>query len=282
MAGIDGRVCVVTGATSGIGLVTAETLATKGAHVILVGRDRARANAALARIKRRVAGAAVESEIADLSRLDEIRSLGARLAALPRVDVLVNNAGAMFQRRQTTPDRLERTFALNHMAYFVLTAGLRERLAAAPAARIINTASSAHTAAVLDFDDLQSERGYGAIKAYGRSKLCNILFTRELARRLHGTAVTANCLHPGFVATRFADESGGLLSYLTRVAKLFAISPARGADTIIYLASSPEVAETTGQYFYRRRPAKTSAAAQDDRAASTLWQRSAALAGIKD
>jgi NAD(P)-dependent dehydrogenase (short-subunit alcohol dehydrogenase family) len=143
------------------------------------------------------------------------------------------------------------------MAYFVLTAGLRERLAAAPAARIINTASSAHTAAVLDFDDLQSEKGYGAIKAYGRSKLCNILFTRELARRLHGTAVTANCLHPGFVATRFADESGGLLSYLTRVAKLFAISPARGADTIIYLASAPDVAQTTGQYFYRRRPAKT-------------------------
>jgi NAD(P)-dependent dehydrogenase (short-subunit alcohol dehydrogenase family) len=281
MAGIDGKVCVVTGATSGIGLVTAETLATKGAHVILVGRDRARANAALARIKRRVAGAAVESEIADLSRLDEIRSLGARLAALPRIDVLVNNAGAMFQRRQTTPDRLERTFALNHMAYFVLTDLLRDRLIKSAPARIINVASEAHRRATLDFDDLQSEHDYRGFVAYGRSKLCNILFTRELARRLEGTGVTANCLHPGFVASRFGDDNGGLFRIGITIAKrLMAISLQDGAATSIYLASAPEVEGRTGLYFDKSKPATPSAAAQDDTAAQDLWRQSARIAGI--
>jgi len=277
-----GKTVVITGATSGIGEVAALALAKMGARIIAVGRSKARGDATLARLRSSAPGAAHALHLADLSRLSEMKRVAAQIADQEaRIDVLINNAGAAFGTRQVTEDGLGRNFALNHMAYFVLTAGLRERLAAAPTARIINTASSAHTAAVLDFDDLQSEKGYGAIKAYGRSKLCNILFTRELARRLRGTAVTANC-HPGFVAPRFADESGGPLSYLTRVAKLFAISPARGADTIIYLASAPDVAQTTGQYFYRRRPAKTSAAAQDDRAASTLWQRSAALAGIED
>ena len=278
-----GKTVVITGATSGIGEVAALALAKMGARIIAVGRSKARGDATLARLRSSAPGAAHALHLADLSRLSEMKRVAAQIADQEaRIDVPINNAGAAFGTRQVTEDGLGRNFALNHMAYFVLTAGLRERLAAAPTARIINTASSAHTAAVLDFDDLQSEKGYGTIKAYGRSKLCNILFTRELARRLRATAMTANCLHPGFVATRFADESGGPLSYLTRVAKLFAISPARGADTIIYLASAPDVAQTTGQYFYRRRPAKTSAAAQDDRAASTLWQRSAALAGIED
>ena len=281
MAGIDGKVCIVTGATSGIGLVTAETLATKGARVILVGRDRARANEALARIKRRVAGAAIESEIADLSRLDEVRSLGARLAALPRIDVLINNAGAMFQRRQTTPDRLERTFALTHMAYFVLTDLLRDRLIESAPARIVNVASEAHRGAKLDFDDLQSEHSYRGFAAYGRSKLCNILFTRELARRLQGTGVTANCLHPGFVASRFGDDNGGLFRIGIGIAKrLFAISLADGAATSIYLASAPEVEGRTGLYFDKCKPATPSAAAQDDTVAQELWLRSARIAGI--
>ena len=150
----------------------------------------------------------------------------------PRIDVLINNAGALFARRRLTEDGLERTFALNHMAYFVMTEGLRERLLASGPARIINTASAAHQGATLDFDDLQSAKSFGARKAYGQSKLCNILFTRELARRLHGTGVTANCLHPGFVATRFGDQSGGLISPLVRLAKFFAISPAKGAETM--------------------------------------------------
>src|SRR5215468_91808 len=241
MAGINGKVCIVTGATSGIGLVTAETLATKGARVILVGRNRARANEALARIKRRVAGAAIESEIADLSRLDEIRSLGTRLAALPRIDVLINNAGALFRRRQTTPDGFERTFALNHMAYFVLTDLLRDRLIKSAPARIVNVASEAHRGAMLDFDDLQSDHNYRGFAAYGRSKLCNILFTRELARRLEGTGVTANCLHPGVVRTRFGSNNGGFITNLVRSAIMSGgISPEAGAKTLTYLSSSQD------------------------------------------
>jgi NAD(P)-dependent dehydrogenase (short-subunit alcohol dehydrogenase family) len=167
------------------------------------------------------------------------------------------------------------------MSYFVVTEALRERLAASAPARIVSTASAAHQGAALDFDDLQSEKGFRAMKAYGRSKLCNILFTRELARRLHGTGVTANCLHPGFVATRFGDQSGGLISPLVRLAKFFAISLDEGAKTIVHLASSPSVAGTTGQYFYKCQPMTPSLPAQDDRAALLLWERSAALAGMK-
>jgi retinol dehydrogenase 12 len=192
-----------------------------------------------------------------------------------RIDVLINNAGALFARRRLTQDGLEFTFALNHMAYFVLTEGLRERLLASRPARIINTASAAHQDATLDFDDLQSANNYRALKAYSRSKLCNILFTRELARRLQGTGVTANCLHPGFVATRFGDQSGGPIAHVVWLAKFFAISPAKGAETIVYLASSPDVAATTGQYFYKCLPTTPSSQARDDRSALLLWQRSA-------
>ncbi|HXW30586.1 MAG TPA: SDR family oxidoreductase [Xanthobacteraceae bacterium] len=281
MAGMDGKVCIITGGTSGIGLVTAETLATKGARVIVVGRDRARTDAALARIKRRVAGATVETDIADLSRLDEVRSLGTRLAALPRIDVLINNAGAMFQRRQTTADRLERTFALNHMAYFVLTELLRGRLVKSAPARVVNVASEAHRGAMLDFDDLQSEHHYRGFAVYARSKLCNILFTRELARRLEGTGVTANCLHPGFVASRFGDDNGGLFRIgITLAKRLLAISVEQGAATSIYLASAPEVEGRSGLYFDKSKPATPSAAARDDAAARQLWLQSARIAGI--
>jgi NAD(P)-dependent dehydrogenase (short-subunit alcohol dehydrogenase family) len=199
----------------------------------------------------------------------------------PRIDVLINNAGALFATRQVTEDGLEYTFALNHMAYFVLTAGLRERLAASAPARIINTASDAHEGATLDFDDLQLEKSFSARKAYSRSKLSNILFTRELANRLHGTGVSANCLHPGFVATRFGDQSGGLISRFVWLAKFFAISPNEGAKTIVHLASSPDAASSTGKYFYKCRATTPSLPARDDRAALLLWERSAALAGMK-
>jgi retinol dehydrogenase-12 len=197
--------------------------------------------------------------------------------------VLINNAGALFGTRHLTVDNLEETFATNHMAYFVLTLGLKANLLAAAPARVVSTASDAHKGYTLDFDDLQAAKGYSAIRAYGRSKLCNILFTRELARRWSGKEVTANCLHPGFVATRFGDASGGFLSGAVRIGKaLFAITPEKGAETIVYLASSPDVAAITGEYFYKCRPATPTAGGRDDAAASRLWNESAKLAGIED
>lgn len=280
---MEGKTVVITGGTSGIGEVAAQTLATMGARIVLVARDQSRADATLARLRDSAPGVAHAVHFADLTRLAEMKRVAAQIADRePVIDVLINNAGALFGSRRLTEDGLERTFALNHLAYFVLTAGLRRRLLAAAGARVINTASAAHQRATLDFDDLQSAKGFAAMNAYGRSKLCNILFTRELARRLRGTAVTANCLHPGFVATRFADQSGGLISHLAWLAKFFAISPAEGARTIVYLASSPELAETTGEYFYKCAPTTPSPSAQDDRSASELWRRSAALAGIND
>ncbi len=208
------------------------------------------------------------------------RVAGEIAAAEPRIDVLINNAGALFNHRHVTADGLEYTFALNHMSYFVLTHNLRERLIAATPARIVNTASAAHLRAKLDFDDLQYARNYFGFRAYSRSKLCNILFTRELARRLQDTGVTANCLHPGFVATRFGDASGGVLGWAFKYMKLFAISPEKGAETIVHLASSPEVSGVNGAYFYQSRQIAPSKEAQDDAAARRLWEESERLAGF--
>ena len=279
---MHGKVIVITGATSGIGQIAAERLAAMGARLVLVARDEARGEAALMRLAERAPGLAHTIHYADLSRLAEMRRVATEIAAAePRIDVLINNAGALFNSRHLTEDGLERTFALNHMAYFVLTHGLRERLAASAPARVINTASGAHRGATLDFRDLQSKTGYRGFKVYGRSKLCNILYTRELAHRLAGTGITANCLHPGFVATRFGDASGRVFSHVIRIAKLFAISPEKGADTIVHLAASPEVADVSGGYFYKRRPATPSDEARDAAAASRLWAESARLAGIE-
>src|SRR5208283_1866326 len=284
----------ITGATSGIGQVAAGELAGMGARIVQVARDRTRGEEALQRLRQRAPNVPHSIHYADLSRLSEMKRVASEIAeAEPHIDVLINNAGAVFGFRQLTEDGLEYTFALNHMAYFVLTDGLREQLVASAPARVVNTASDAHEAVTLDFNDLQSAEAYrgsflkwlryggAGLKVYGRSKLCNILFTRELARRLAGTGVTSNCLHPGFVATRFGDQSGGLISGIVWLAKFFAISPAKGAETIVYLASSPEVAETTGAYFYKCRPVTPSQAALDDRAAMLLWERSEALAGFK-
>jgi NAD(P)-dependent dehydrogenase (short-subunit alcohol dehydrogenase family) len=279
---MKGKTVAITGGTSGIGEVAALELAQMGARIVLVARDKSRAEATLARLRKRAPELAHTVHYADLTRIAEMKRVAAQIAAVePRIDVLINNAGAMFGARRITQDGLERTFALNHMAYFVVTQGLRERLAVAGDARIVNTASDAHRGATLDFDDLQSEQGFGAMRAYGRSKLCNILFTRALARRLHDSGITANCLHPGFVATRFGDQSGGLISHMVWLAKFLAISPAEGARTIVHLASSPQVAGISGKYFYKCRATTPSPAAQDDRAASLLWERSAQLAGMK-
>ena len=278
---MQGKVVVITGGTSGIGEVAAARLAGQGARVVLVARDRARGEATLERLRMRGPGVSHRAHYADLSRIGDTRRVAAEIAAAePRVDVLINNAGAMFGTRQVTPDGLELTFALNHMAYFLLTAGLSERLRAAAPARVINTASRAHRRARLDFDDLQSARDYRGLMVYSRSKLCNILYTRELARRWAGTGVTANSLHPGFVATRFGDASGGLFSYVVRASKkVFALSPEKGAETLVFLASSPEVATISGGYFYRCHLATPTRAAQDDAAARRLWAETERLAG---
>jgi NAD(P)-dependent dehydrogenase (short-subunit alcohol dehydrogenase family) len=215
--------------------------------------------------------------MADLSRLSEMKRIGAILAAEPQIDVLMNNAGALFNRRAETGDGLEMTFALNHMSYFVITRLLLPKLK--PGARIVSVASNAHRGATLDFADLQSKHGYSGFAVYSKSKLCNILFTRELARRIKGSGVTANCLHPGFVATRFGDQSGGLMRHAIAIAKpIGAISPENGAKTMIYLATSPDVAGTSGEYFNKCRIEAPTREAQNDADARKLWDVSSALA----
>ncbi|MCI0465493.1 MAG: SDR family oxidoreductase [Beijerinckiaceae bacterium] len=276
---MKGKTVVITGATSGIGAVASERLAAKGARIVLIARSKSRGETALARLRAAAPGLAHKAHYADLTKIAEMKRVAAEIASEePRIDVLINNAGAIFGRRRLTGDGLESTFALNHMAYFLVTEGLCARLLASAPSRIISTASAAHLGASLDFGDLQTAQRYSAMKAYGRSKLCNILFTRELARRLQGTGVTANCFHPGFAATRIGDESGGLVSSFAWIAKLFAISPEKGAETLVYLASSPQAEGTNGAYFYRLRPISPSAAGQSDRAARMLWERSEALA----
>jgi NAD(P)-dependent dehydrogenase (short-subunit alcohol dehydrogenase family) len=280
---MQGKTCVITGATSGIGREAARQLAALGAGLVLVGRDQRRGETALRWLGERVPGAAVSLRIADLSHLAEVRRLAADLAAtVPRIDVLINNAGAFFDRHEMTADGLERTFALNHMAYFVLTNLLLEKLKSAPPSRIVSVASTAHRGATLDFADLEGRSAEAkGWPAYRRSKLANILFTAELARRLQGSGVTANCLHPGFVASRFGDETGPLIRLTLSIAKRFAaISVEDGAKTVTYLASSPEVASVSGRYFANCREERPSDAALDAAAARRLWEESARIAGV--
>ncbi|HWZ43446.1 MAG TPA: SDR family oxidoreductase [Candidatus Saccharimonadales bacterium] len=277
-----GKVIVITGATSGIGLVAAEKLAGMGARLVLVARNKVRGDRALNRLAQISPGIPHSVHYGDLSSLTGMKRVAADIAAAEsRVDVLINNAGALFNSRQVTEDGLELTFATNHMSYFVMTHGLRDRLRAAAPARVVNTSSDAHKGTKLDFDDLQSAKRYRGFPVYGRSKLCNILYTSELARRWEGTGVTVNCLHPGFVDTRFGDESGGVLSYVVKAAKIFAISPEKGAETIVYLASSKDVDKVTGKYFYKCREATPTKEARDQESAKRLWVESARLAGIE-
>ncbi|MDE3177237.1 MAG: SDR family NAD(P)-dependent oxidoreductase [Pseudomonadota bacterium] len=275
---MQGRTIVATGATSGIGEKAVDALARQGARIVFVARDGARADATLRRLEAIAPGRGHKAHLADLSLMREAARVGAAIAAdEPAIDVLINNAGAVFADRRLTAEGLERTFALNHMSYFVVTAHLLDRLTAAPAARIVCTASQAHRGARLDFDDLQGEKRFNGLRAYQRSKLANILFTRELARRLAGTGVTANCLHPGVVASRFADEAGGWAAPIFALVKRFAISPERGADTLLFLAQSAEVAGVSGEYFAKRKLAPTSGPARDPTAAKRLWEISERL-----
>lgn len=275
-----GKVIVITGATSGIGAVAARRLAEQGARIVLVARDEHRAEETLHALRALCPQEHHAVYYGDLSRLGQMRRLAAEIAAAePRIDVLVNNAGMIASGNQKTEDGLEVTFATNHMAYFVLTNLLLEKLRAAGAgARIVSTASEAHRGKRLDLSRLQQLRGYDA---YGVSKLCNILFTRELARRIAGTGVTASCLHPGFVATRFGDSARGpVRAGLAAAKRLFALSPEEGAKTLVYLASSAQAAGQSGGYYIRCTRAEPSTEASSDESASELWKLSAAIAGL--
>jgi NAD(P)-dependent dehydrogenase (short-subunit alcohol dehydrogenase family) len=278
---VQGKTIVITGATSGIGEVAARELAQQGARVVLIARDRGRGEQTLQQLEKIAPGRNHVAHYANLSRLAEMRRVAEVIADTEeRIDVLINNAGAVFSARQVTGDALEMTFATNHIAYFVVTHLLLGRLKATAGARIVSTASHAHKRAKLDFNDLQSEKHFSGFGMYERSKLMNILFTRELARRLEGTGVTANCLHPGFVATRFAEGGSGLVSAVVRGAKTFALTPEEGAETLVYLASAPEVATVSGKYFYQCKEVEPSAEARKGADARRLWDVSLQLAGL--
>jgi len=276
---MKGKVCVVTGATSGIGKATATALAGLGATVVLVGRDRGRTDAAATEVGS-VSASSPRTEIADLASLEQVRGLAERLAGLERIDVLINNAGLVLHERRITPDGFEYVFALNHLAPFLLTNLLLPKLTASAPARVVTVTSDAHSAANFDLSDPNMERGWESWRSYANSKLANILFTRELARRLDGTGVTANCAHPGVVRTGFGREAKPLLRLGLTIARPFLLSPERGADTIVYLASSPDVADQTGGYYVKRQRREPSAAARDDAAARELWEASEKMTGL--
>ena len=276
---MQGKTVVITGATSGLGRLAALSLAVKGARLVLVARNAARAEKTLAELRKAGPGVAHGVYIADLSVMAEVKRVGTAIAAAePRIDVLINNAGAIFSSRRVTAEGLELTFATNHMAYFLLTQALLAPLKASAPARVVNTASGAHFGHHLDFDDLQMARGYRGRTAYGRSKLANILFTRELARRLDGSGVIANCLHPGFVATNFGKQRNGLFGVAMRIAMLFAGRPEPGAATIVYLASDPAAAGMSGEYLRDCEVKRPSAEACDDVTARRLWAESERIA----
>lgn len=276
-----GKTVLVTGATAGIGRVAARELARRGARVVVVGRSRERCDSTVESIRGETGNLDVEALVADLSSQAEVRRLAREfLDRHARLDVLLNNAGAFFSKRRTSVDGLELTLALNHMAYFLLTDLLLDPLRASAPSRVVNVASEAHRlVSKFDFDDPQGEKKYGGWHVYGQSKLANILFTTELARRLAGTGVTANCLHPGFVASNFSAGNGAMGWIMRRAASLFAISTEDGAKTSVYLASSPEVEGVTGRYFAREKPAEPTRAAVDEVAAGRLWSLSESLAG---
>jgi len=271
---VAGKRVLITGATNGIGLAAAEGLAARGAEIAIVARSEARAKESAERVQAAGSGGPVDVFMADLSRQADVRRLAAEaLARYPRLDVLVNNAGAVYAKREVTQDDIELTWAVNHLAPFLLTTLLLDRLLAGAPARIVTTSSDAHKPARIPFDDLNAERSY-RMSRYGQTKLANILFTAELGRRLAGTGVTANCFHPGLVATGFNRNNGPLMRLVNTVVKPFARSPEKGAETLIWLVDSPEASDEQGGYFVDKRRVAPSAAAQDMDAARRLWEAS--------
>jgi NAD(P)-dependent dehydrogenase (short-subunit alcohol dehydrogenase family) len=273
-----GKTVVITGASSGIGLETARALAAKGATITMVVRSQERGDAAIASIRSGVPDAQIDLVRADLYSLAEVRTAAAELRAKhPRIDVLVNNAGLIHRARELTVDGFEKTFALNHLAAFLLTHELRDVLAG----RVVTVSSAGHRYARFEWDDLQTMRTWkGEIGVYGASKLCNIWFAREAARRFATTGVTSNALHPGPVATSFGQSGSWLFKYGTRIVRPFLLTAAEGARTSVHLASSPEVAGVTGEYFAKCQIKQPSRRAQDDASARRLWELSERLCGV--
>lgn len=269
-----GKVCLVTGATSGIGRVTATALAAQGAEVIVVGRNQQKASETVSWIKSETGNRAIRYLLADFSDLGQVRELVRELEEqTSRLDVLVNNAGGFFNRRRETPYGAEMTFLVNHLASFLLTNLLLEIIQGSAPARIVNVSSAAHKYDMIDFDDLGFKRGYAGMKAYARSKLANVLFTYELARRLDGSQVTVNALHPGHVATDMWKTNFPFIGpALKWMMGFLALTPEEGADTAIYLASSPEVEGITGKYFAARKAIPSSPLTYNENVARRLWQ----------
>jgi retinol dehydrogenase 14 len=277
-----GMVVLITGGTGGIGKATAIGLATIGARVGITGRDPARAEQAAAEIRAASGNPGVDAFAADMSSQAEVRRLAAAvLDAYPRLDVLINNVGGFWAHRHLTADGLEHTFALNHLAPFLLTNLLLDRLKASAPARVVTVSSGEQARGRIEFDDLQGARDYSAQRAYSQSKLANLMFSNELARRLEGTGVTANSLHPGVVRTNFGSEDqAGFFAVVGGVVRPFLKTPAQGAQTSIYLASSPDVAGVSGKFFANRKPKTATKVAYDTDMAARLWQVSADLVGL--
>lgn len=273
------KTILITGATNGIGKQAAHELAKLGAHLLIVGRDAARTQAVRDALVAAHPQTTVETYLADLSRMAEVKRLADAVKAKhSRIDVLVNNAGAIFDARHVTVDGYEQTFALNHLAYFLLVRELIGVLSASAPARIVNVASAAHSGAKINFDDLHGARGYSSFKAYGQSKLANIMFSYALARRVPSANITVNALHPGFVDTGFGSNGGSIMRIAIGVMKRFgALTPEKGADTLVYLASSPEVEGVTGKYWDQRKAISSNAASMDDAAQERLWEVSERL-----
>jgi NAD(P)-dependent dehydrogenase (short-subunit alcohol dehydrogenase family) len=279
---LTGKTCLITGATSGIGLATARGLAARGAHVIAVARDPGRGAAAVADIRAHAWSSQVDLQIADLSQLDSVRKLADQVhGRYDKIDILINNAGVSKQTRQVTADGLETTFATNHLGPFLLTNLLLDPLRGSAPSRVVTVSSAVHKQVrSIPWDDLQGERSFNGLVAYNLSKLLNILFTAELARRLSGSGVTANCVNPGFVHSSLGRELTGGFAFFLKLSRPMQKSPEAGARTSIYLAQSPDVATVSGGYFQKCRQVKPGALAQDPQAAAQLWDVSERLSGL--
>ncbi|NDJ84268.1 MAG: SDR family oxidoreductase [Chloroflexi bacterium] len=276
---MNGKICMVTGANAGIGQAVARGLAAVGATVVMVARNRQRGEEALDQLKVETGNDAVHLLLADLSSQQSIREMVTNFKALfSRLDVLINNAGTIPSQRMTTVDGLEMQFAVNHLSYFLLTNLLLDTLKRSAPSRIINVTSQAHQGATIHFDDLQTEQNYTPSRVYARTKLANVLFTYELARRLEGTGVTVNCLHPGVIATKLAQNYTGHTGPLDK--RPAGDSPEKGAETPLYLATAPELADVTGKYFVKKQQAKSSGVSYNGEIAQRLWNVSAELTGL--